>query len=94
MGEVCCHPFIIGELACGNIKNREEIILLLRALPQGLMAEQDEVLQFVEQHALYGKGLGFIDIHLLASCLLSDILLWTKDKKLRGMAKQFDVCFS
>ena len=80
--EVCIHPFIIGEIACGNLVNRNEIIILLKALPEVVIAIDEEVLQFIENRRLYGKGLGYIDIHLLASSLLNNISLWTKDKRL------------
>ena len=93
-GEVCCHPLVLGELACGGIKNREEILSLLADLPSILEAEHDEVLSFLEHHRLWGKGLGFIDVSLLASCMLSTTPLWTKDKNLRGLAKQFGINYT
>lgn len=65
-GDVVCHPFIVGELACGNLKNRTEILSLLQSLPMAVKAEHEEVLQFIENNQLMGKGLGYIDIHLLA----------------------------
>lgn len=80
-GQVACHPFVIGELACGNLKNRFQILSLLSTLPTALVAEHDEVMQFIETHHLMGKGLGFIDAHLLASALLTGIPLWTLDKR-------------
>jgi len=90
---VACHPFIIGELACGNIKNRKEIIPLLQALPQALVAENDEVLQFIEQKKLMGIGIGLIDVHLLASSLLTGLPLWTADKRLRTTASKFNIIY-
>jgi predicted nucleic acid-binding protein len=90
---VACHPFIIGELACGNIKNRKEIIPLLQALPQALAAENDEVLQFIEHKKLMGIGIGLIDVHLLASSLLTDLPLWTADKRLRTTAAKFNILY-
>jgi hypothetical protein len=86
-GQVVCHPFIIGELACGNLKNRGEILTLLQNLPMAASAEDDEVLQFIHDHQLMGKGLGYIDIHLLMSSLLSRIPLWTLDKRLHEAAQ-------
>jgi predicted nucleic acid-binding protein len=86
-GMVVCHPFIIGELACGNLKNRGEILAHLQALPEAAKAEDREVLRFLEDQGLMGKGLGFIDMHLLASALLSKVSLWTLDKKLHGVAQ-------
>jgi predicted nucleic acid-binding protein len=85
-GNVACHPFIIGELACGNIENREEVISLLQSLPMALQAEHDEVLQFIDNYRLMGTGLGYIDMHLLASANLTKILLWTLDKKLHKVS--------
>ncbi len=83
---VLCHPFVIGELACGNIKNRKEIIALLGALPKAMITQNDEILYFIEQNHLYGLGIGLIDVHLLASVLLSNAQLWTADKKLQESA--------
>ena len=90
-GEVACHTYIIGELACGNIKNREEIISLLRALPMTSSIEFEEFLYFIEQNQLNGKGIGFVDIHLLASAMLSQIPLWTEDKRLMKTAAALDL---
>jgi len=81
-GHVVCHSFIIGELACGNLKNREEILKFLKALDSAALAEHEEVTRFIEIHSLMGKGLGYIDMHLLASAHLSKIPLWTLDKRL------------
>ena len=90
---VACHPFIIGELACGNIKNRKEIISLLQALPQTLVAESDEILAFIEHKRLMGVGIGLIDVHLLASSLLTNLPLWTADKRLRTTASKFNILY-
>ncbi len=86
-GEVACHPFIVGELACGNLKNRTNILSLLEALPMTLLVESEEVLSFIEIRDLMGKGLGYIDVHLLASAMLSGLPLWTLDKKLERVAE-------
>jgi predicted nucleic acid-binding protein len=85
-GQVLCHPFIVGELACGNLKNRSDILSLLQTLPVVRTAEEDEVLQFIEKHRLMGKGLGYIDVHLLTSSLLSHAPLWTLEKRLGDAA--------
>jgi predicted nucleic acid-binding protein len=85
-GRVVCQPFIIGELACGNLKNRSEILSLLQALPGAIVAEYHEVVQFIENYRLMGKGLGYIDVHLLASAKLTGVTLWTLDKRLREVA--------
>ncbi len=85
-GDVAIHPFIIGELACGNLKNRKEIISLLHALPHITKADNDEVLFFIEKHELMGLGIGLIDCHLLASCKLDKAQLLTQDKRLKNAA--------
>jgi hypothetical protein len=90
-GEVVCHPLIIGELACGNLKNRDQILTLLQTLPTAVQAEHEEVLFFIENHRLMGKGLGYIDMHLLASALLTDMPLWTLDKKLSEIAAKLGI---
>lgn len=90
---VACHPFVIGELACGNIKNRKEIISLLQALPQAQVAESDEILAFIEHKKLMGVGIGLIDVHLLASALLTNSPIWTADKELRTTASKFNILY-
>ncbi len=85
-GEVACHPFIIGELACGNLKKRTAILSLLHDLPLVSTAEHEEVLEFIERHRLMVKGLGYIDIHLLASAMLSGLSIWTLDRRLERVA--------
>jgi len=92
-GRVVCHPFIIGELACGNLKNRKEILSLLEALPAATTADHKEVLYFIEQHQLMGIGLGNVDVHLLASAHLSRILFWTRDKKLMEAALKLNASY-
>lgn len=81
-GTVVCHQHIIGELACGNLKNRSEILELLQALPRVPSIDLEEYLFFIEQHNLSGRGVGFFDIHLLASSKLGQVKLWTLDKRL------------
>ncbi len=81
-GSVLVHPFVIGELACGNLKNRAEILTLLRALPSSIVAEHEEVMLFIESNRLMGKGLGYVDMHLLAASVLSSVRLWTNDRSL------------
>lgn len=90
-GEVLCHPFVIGELACGHIRRRNEIFRLLSALPSVDEATHDEVLDFIERRRLQGKGLGLIDMHLLASCVLAGKPLWTLDARLARAASQIGV---
>ncbi|MFA4837737.1 MAG: type II toxin-antitoxin system VapC family toxin [Dehalococcoidia bacterium] len=90
-GEVLCHPFVVGELACGNIKNRSEILSLLQVLPLAKTANNEEVMRFIETQNLMGIGLGFIDVHLLASALLSKAPLWTLDKQLKAASSKLSV---
>ncbi|HEX5034883.1 MAG TPA: type II toxin-antitoxin system VapC family toxin [bacterium] len=90
-GLVLGHEFVIGELACGNLKNRREILALLREIPQALAADSEEVLGLIETYRFFGKGIGWIDAHLLASARLSGAKLWTLDKKLASMAVQLEI---
>ncbi len=91
--EVMCHPFIIDELACGNLKNRNEIISLLLSLPMAHTIEFDEFLFFIDRNHLMGKSVGFVDVHLLASAQLTGIPLWTVDKRLKSAADQLVLTF-
>ena len=81
-GLVLMHPFVSGELACGNLRNRAATLSDLHALPLAKMASNTEVLQLVEDRRRWGRGLGWVDAHLLASALLSHCALWTLDRKL------------
>lgn len=92
-GHVACHPFVIGELACGNLKNRPEILSLMQALPPAAHADNEEVIEFIENHRLMGKGLGYIDIHLLASATLSKLKLWTFDKRFNEVSVKIGLDF-
>lgn len=87
-GQVACHPFVIGELACGNLDNRDEILTLLAALPQTILVHHEEALQFVSAHRLAGKRLGWMDIHLLASAKLTPCPIWTLDRALQAAANE------
>lgn len=91
--EVVCHPFIAGELACGSMKNRHEIITLLQSLPMAPTIEFHEFLIFIDRNHLMGKGVGFVDIHLLASARLAGIPLWTADKRLKSLADRLELTF-
>lgn len=92
--EVVCHPFIIGELSCGRIKNRKEVLSLLQALPASPVITDQEFLHFLESHNLMGKGIGFVDVHLLASATLSRIQLWTEDKNLKQVALSLNLSYA
>ncbi|SRR5258706_247209 len=89
--QVMVHPFVIGELACGNLKNRSEILSLLKSLPSTSLVKDDDILFFIERQNLMGRGLGLIDIHLLASAKLAHVSLWTEDKKLDAAARGLDL---
>ena len=92
-GLAAAHAFAIGELACGNLKSRGRVIDLLQALPQLAMAMDDEVLYFIERHKLMGRGIGYVDAHLLAAASISGSLLWTRDKRLREIAAELGVAY-
>jgi hypothetical protein len=79
---VLAHPFVVGELACGNLRNRAGILTDLDVLPSAVSATHEEVMRLIEDRKLWGLGIGWIDAHLLASALLSDCQLWTMDKRL------------
>jgi len=90
-GKVLCHPFVVGELACGTLQKRNEILTMLKALPEAYLLEHEEVLIFLEAQRLYGRGIGWVDAHLLASTLLTRCALWTLDKPLRRAAGDLNV---
>lgn len=92
-GSVWTHPFILGELACGNLAQRGKILGLFAALPVVPVAGHGEVLAFIEHRRLMGRGLGWIDVHLLASAVLASAPLWTSDKRLRIVARELGVAF-
>ena len=85
-GLVLGHPFIVGELACGNLRNRSRILSDLEALPSAASATHAEVMRLIDVRRLWGLGIGWIDGHLLASALLSTCQLWTFDRRLRRAA--------
>lgn len=85
-GGVLLHPFVIGEIACVEFPRRAEVLTLLNRLPCAPVLGQTELLGFIERHALAGKGVGFVDIHLLASALLARVALWTRDRRLAAAA--------
>ena len=86
-GRIACHAFVIGELACGSLRKREQILSYLAALPATAVVSHEEALHFLQERELHGKGLGWIDVHLLASAVLSGCRLWTLDKTLASAAK-------
>lgn len=91
-GQVLTHPFVIGELALGNLRQRDVILKTLQNLPLAISARDDEVLHFIKRNALFGLGIGYIDAHLLASVQLTpDASLGTRDKRLLEAAKKLSL---
>lgn len=88
---VVCHPLVIGELACGSLTRRTELLGLLAALPQAAQATHTEILGCIDRRRLHGKGLGLIDVHLLWAALAQKHLLWTRDRRLRQGAQRLGV---
>ena len=93
-GRALAHPYIIGELACGNLKNRKAVLSLLQDLPAVQVATDDEVLFFIERHGLMAKGIGYVDVHLLSAVSLAGTArLWTRDKRLCAVAESMGLAF-
>lgn len=91
---VLCHPFVIGEVACGDSRDRTHLVAALDALPQTPVATHAEALTFLHRHELYGRGIGWIDIHLLAStALAAGSTLWTQDKRLAAAATDLGLSY-
>ena len=91
-GDVLVHPFVVGELACGNLAHRQEVLSLLRALPQAQVASVEEGLAFIEGRQLMGRGIGYVDVHLLASVALDGAAtLWTRDRRLAAVASDLSL---
>jgi predicted nucleic acid-binding protein len=90
-GRVMTHPFVIGELACGTIGNREGVLAGLAELPRTVMADHEETMHFLESRRLWGLGIGWVDAHLIASALLSGCGLLTLDRRLKQAAQRAGV---
>ena len=91
-GFVLVHPFVVGELACGNLRNRSELLSLLAHLPFAPSASDAEALTFIDRHKLMGTGLGWVDVHLLAATALAGTArLWTNDRRLATVAARLDL---
>jgi hypothetical protein len=86
-GEVLCHPYVIGEIGLGVLKQRREVLELLAALPSALLVSHDDVMAFVERRGLAGLGVGWVDVHLAASAVVSRASLWTADRRLAEVAR-------
>jgi len=87
-GKVLIHSWVIGELACGNLRNRADALELLQGLPAAVVASDQEVLLMIEQHQLMGRGIGYVDAHMLASAKLSHCQLWTQDRRLAVLTEE------
>jgi predicted nucleic acid-binding protein len=92
--DVACHPFVVGELACGRLRQRSEILALLAALPIVPVTEHHEVLSFLEANELPGSGIGWVDAHLLASASLVRTPIWTLDRRMASVARALDLAFA
>lgn len=91
-GGVLGHTFVLGEIACGMLRRRAEILILLADLPQALVATDAEVLTTIEKRRLMGRGIGYVDAHLLTSTLMTpDTKLWTRDRRLAEVARRMGV---
>jgi predicted nucleic acid-binding protein len=91
-GQVWTHPFVLGEIACGTLRARREILLSMGRLPTVPRASESEALALIERHGLMGRGIGYIEVHLLASVLLEPpVRLWTRDRRLSAIAAELNV---
>lgn len=91
-GLALMHPFVIGELALGNLRQRELVLRMLSRLPKIAVATDAEVLRFIDHHSLFGRGVGYVDVHLLAAAkLTAGSRLWTFDKRLNDVAAQLGI---
>jgi predicted nucleic acid-binding protein len=93
-GQVLVHPWIVGELACGNLQDRKLVLGLLQSLPLAPVANAGEVLFFIEKHALMERGIGYVDVHLLAAARLAGTRLWTRDRQLVVVADELGMAFA
>lgn len=92
-GQVACHPFVLGELALGSLRNRPVLLGLLAELPATAVVGHDEAMALVEQHDLPGAGIGWVDVHLLAAALVEGLPMWTNDRRLDVVARRLDAAW-
>lgn len=93
--QVLGHPLIAGELAVGSLRERQDFLRAIDDLPRPVIANDDDVRKFIEIHKLFGRGVGYIDLHLLLSVRLTpEALLWTRDKRLHGIASEMSIAYS
>jgi len=94
-GMVLTHPFVVGELALGNLRQRDIVLNTLSDLPHAAVATDTEVLRFIDRQALFGRSIGYVDVHLLAAAQLTlGAELWTNDNRLRDVAAQLGLAFT
>jgi len=91
--QVACHPFVVGEIACGRLGRRDEILSLLAALPPSPVLTHEEAMAFLDARGLAAAGIGWIDVHLLGSAVLGRQALWTRDRRLHGAATRLGIAF-
>ncbi len=91
--DVAVHPFVVGELACGSLRRHSDVVRLLSALPQVTTASHEEVMHFIGAHRLGGHGIGYVDVHLLASASIDGVRVWTRDKALAARAAILGLAF-
>jgi predicted nucleic acid-binding protein len=90
-GEVVCHPFVIGEISLGSLKRRDEVIGLLSELPVATLVPHDDILTLIERRGLGGRGIGWVDVHLIGSAFADGLRLWTLDRRLQAVARTLDL---
>ena len=91
-GAALIHPFVIGELSLGNFHQRELVLQMLSRLPAASVATNAEALHFIDRNALFGRGVGYVDVHLLAATrLTAGSRLWTLDKRLNDVAVELRI---
>ena len=90
-GAVLVHPFVIGEIACGRVAQRAVVLGLLAKLPAAPVATDAEARSLIERHALMGRGIGYVDVHLLAAALMAGAILWTHDRRLQAIAAELGI---
>ena len=92
-GDVQCHDFVIGELACGTLPRRHEVLALMQALPRIPAVVDDEAMALLSERRLWGRGLGCIDVNLLAASLIAGVRLWTRDRRLGDVLRDLDLAW-
>ena len=93
-GDVLMHPFVCGEIACGNLTDRTALIRRLQRIPGAPVARRPQILKFIESHGLMGRGIGYVDMHLLASAVQSDPYFWTRDRRSGAAANQLHIHYT